>query len=570
MAWIEHSARVPHALMGWRLTVALAALATVPAAAEEWFRDVAAEAGVDFQHQDGRSGLKHYVETTASGGGWLDYDGDGDLDLYLLNGAATPGSKLAAAPRNALYENRGAAGRPRFADVAGRAGVDDDGYGMGLCAGDVDADGRLDLMVTNYGPDRLYRGLGDGRFEEIAAAAGVAGEGWSIGCAFGDLDGDGDLDLYVSHYLDFAYQRQRPRCHDPATGRRIYCRPIEFDGVADSLFINQGVTRGVRFREEGRARGIDQGATDRGMGVTLSDLDLDGDLDLYVANDGALNRLYVNDGKGFFEDLSLASGAGLNASGMPEAGMGVAAGDVDGDGRPDLVVSHFSMETNTLYRGFDDLQFDDVTARAGLGPPSYKNVGWGVALFDADNDGDLDLAVANGHMQEGVEQLEPGLRYAQPNQLLENLGGDGGVRFRDAGARAGEAFTKAKVSRGLAVGDWNDDGRLDLLITNNNGGVDLLENRSGGGGWLGVVLRGPAINPFAIGARVELVAGGKRQQREVASGGGFQSQGDLRLHFGLGDHRGPVSVEVYWPGGGRQKETTTELDRYWTIRYQKP
>ncbi len=549
------------------LTAALAVV--VPVAAEEWFRDVATEAGVDFLHRDGRSGLKHYVETTASGGGWLDFDGDGDLDLYLLAGAATPGSKLASTPRNALYENRGAGGRPRFADVAERAGVDDRGYGMGLCAGDVDADGRLDFMVTNYGADRLYRNLGDGRFEEIATAAGIAGEHWSIGCAFGDLDGDGDLDLYVSHYLDFAFDRDRPRCHDPATGRRLYCRPIEFDGVADSLFVNQGATGGgVRFREEGRVRGIDQGATNRGMGVILSDLDLDGDLDIYVANDGALNRLYANAGKGFFEDLSLASGAGLNASGMPEAGMGVAAGDVDGDGRPDLYVSHFAMETNTLYRGSGNLQFDDVTARAGLGPPSYKQVGWGVALLDADNDGDLDLAVANGHMQEGVEQLEPGLRYAQPNQLLENLGGG---RFRDAGGKAGAAFDVAGVSRGLAVGDWNDDGRLDLLITNTNAGVDLLENRvDAGGGWLGLELRGPPANPFAIGARVELTAGGKRQQREVASGGGFQSQGDLRLHFGLGDHRGPVRVEVHWPGGDRQLETIGELDRYWRIRYRKP
>ncbi len=557
MAWSERSARLALAL----------ALAAAPAAAGEWFRDVAADTGVDFHHRDGRSGLKHYVETTASGGGWLDFDGDGDLDLYLVNGAATPGSKLATPPRNALYENRGAGARPRFADVARQAGVDDDGYGMGLCAGDVDADGRIDFMVTNYGADRLYRGTGSGRFEDIAAAAGVAGDAWSIGCAFGDVDGDGDLDLYVSHYVDFAYDRPRPRCHDPATGRRIYCRPIEFDGVPDSLFINQGIRDGsVRFREEGRARGIVQGATDRGMGVILSDLDRDGDLDLYVANDGALNRLYVNDGKGGFEDRSLASGAGLNASGMPEAGMGVAAGDVDGDGRPDLLISHFSMETNTLYRNFGDLQFDDVTAGTGLGPPSYKNVGWGLALLDADNDGDLDLAVANGHMQEGVEQLEPGLRYAQPNQLLESSGG----RFRDAGAKAGAAFQAPKVSRGLAAGDFNDDGRIDLLITNNNAGVDLLENRAAGGGWLGIVLRGPRANPFAIGARVELIAGDRRQQREVMSGGGFQSQGDLRLHFGLGDHRGPVRVEVYWPGGSRQREATAELDRYWTIRYRQP
>ncbi len=550
------------------LVVLALALAAAPAAGD-WFKSVAAEAGVDFRHQDGRSGRKHYVETTASGAGWLDVDGDGDLDLYLLNGAATPGSKLAATPKNALYENRGG----RFVDIAAAAGVDDDGYGMGLCAGDVDADGRLDFLVTNFGPDRLYRNLGAGedgvvRFEEIGDAAGVADPRWSAGCAFGDLDGDGDLDLYVSHYIDFAYGGG-PECGDPATGDPLYCNPDEFDGVTDSLFIRQGP--GVTFREEGQKRGLARGVAEKGLGVILSDLDVDGDLDVYLANDGALNRLYVNDGKGFFEDQALLSGAGLNALGVAEAGMGIAAGDVDGDGRIDLVLSHFAMETNTFYRNLGDLQFDDVTGPAGLGPISYKRVSWGIGLLDFDNDGDLDLAVANGHMQEGVEKLDPGLRYRQPNQLLENLGGAGGrVRFRDASADAGAAFATLEVSRGLAVGDWNDDGRLDLVINNTNAGVDLLENRrQTAHHWLGLALRGPAANPFAIGARVELAAGGKRQLGEVRSGGGFQSQFDLRLHFGLGEHRGPVAVDIRWPDGHRQRETTAELDRYWTIRYRK-
>ncbi len=550
----------------WRrlaLAAALVATAGVQPAAGEWFREVSADVGVDFHHRDGRNGHRYYVETTASGGGWLDFDGDGDLDLYLLNGAATPGSKLAESPRNALYENRGG----RFVEVAERAGVADDGFGMGLCAGDVDADGRLDFLVTNYGADRLYRNLGDGRFEEIGGPAGVADERWSIACAFGDLDGDGDLDLYVTHYLDFSYQRN-PRCQSPA-GQRLYCLPEEFDGVADSLYVNLGAAGGkVAFRQEAAARGIAQGTSERGMGVLLSDLDLDGDLDAYVANDNTLNRLYVNDGKGSFQDQGLASGAGLNALGTPEAGMGVAGGDVDGDGQPDLVVSHFALETNTLYRNLGGLQFDDVTGRAGLGPPSYKHVGWGIALLDFDNDGDLDLAVANGHMQEGVEQLDPGLRYAQANQLFENLGGG---RFRDVSSQAGGAFAVERVSRGLAVGDWNDDGRLDLLITNTNDGVDLLENRlETDRHWLGIELHGAASNRFAIGARVELSAGGKRQLREVRSGGGFEAQSDLRLHFGLGQHSGPVTVEIRWSDGRRQRETTTALDRYWTIRYRQP
>lgn len=543
------------------------------ATAEPLFHDIAAEVGIDFRHQDGRTGEKYYVETTASGGGWLDADGDGDLDLYLVNGAATPGSKLDPPPRNALYLQRNG----RFVEVGERAGVADTAYGMGLCAGDVDADGRLDFLVTNYGPDRLYRNLGPGpdgvaRFEEIGVAAGVAGQGWSVTCTFADLDGDHDLDLYVTHYVVFSYDKN-PICNDPGTGRRFYCQPEDFDGSSDSLYINQGPGPDgtVVFREEGKSRGLAQGTSEKGMGVVASDLDDDGDLDLYVANDGALNRLYVNNGRGHFEDVALGSGAGLNALGVAEAGMGVDAADLDGDGLPELIVSHFAMETNTLYRNLGDFQFEDHTRRVGLGPISYKNVGWGIAFLDYDLDGDLDLAVANGHMQEGVETLEPGLSYRQTNQLLENLGEAGRGRFRDVSAEAGPAFAVAEVSRALAVGDFDDDGRPDLLITNTNAAPQVLANRlRNANHWLGLALEGPPSNPFAFGARVVIEAGGRRQQREVRSGGSFASQHDLRLLFGLGAHDGAVKITIRWPDGHRQLETTERLDRYWKLAYRKP
>ncbi|MEM8963854.1 MAG: CRTAC1 family protein [Acidobacteriota bacterium] len=526
----------------------------------QWFHDVSKEVGIDFEHDDGRSGEKYYVETTASGGGFLDIDNDGDLDLYLVNGAPTPGSNEAVSrPKNVLYRNQDG----RFVEIAEQAGVADMAYGMGLCSGDVDADGKLDFLVTNHGPDRLYRNLGDGRFEEIAAQAGVAGNAWSLSCALGDVDGDGDLDLYVTHYLDFRYETN-PRCIDKTRNQRIYCQPEDFAGVSDALFINQGAGT---FREEGETRGLAQGLTEKGMGVVMSDLDLDGDLDIYVANDGALNRLYVNDGKGHFEDQALLSGAGLNALGHAEAGMGIAIGDVSGDLRPDLVISHFALETNTYYRNLGGLQFEDETSRIGIGPPSYKYVGWGIVLFDFDNDGDLDLALANGHMQEGVEEMEPGLRYRQPNQLLENRDG----RFVDVSEQAGPAFTEPQVSRGLAVGDWNNDGRLDLLVTNTNAPAQLLENRrETDRHWLGLELEGPPANPFSVGARVDLRAGSKRLQRVVTSGGSFMSQSDLRLHFGLGALSGLVEVEIHWPDGTKQKETITELDRYQRIAKRKP
>ncbi len=536
----------------------LSLAATLPAAAgEPWFIDVAGQLGLRFQHQDGRSGEKFYIETAASGGGFLDYDADGDLDIYLLNGAKTPGSPLAAEPRSALFENRDG----RFVDVTDAAGVANLRFGMGLCAGDFDGDGRLDFLVTNYGPDRLYRNLGGGRFADVAPQAGVDDPRWSASCAFGDLDGDGDLDLYVTHYVDFRFDHN-PFCGDRARNLRAYCRPEAFDGVTDSLYINRG---DGTFREEGQSRGLAAGKSEKGFGVVMSDLDGDGDLDLYVANDGTMNRLYVNDGKGRFSDHSLYSGAGYSANGLAQSGMGVDAGDADGDGLLDLLVTNYSTEPNTLYRNLGGLLFEDESARRGLVEPSFNDVGWGVRLADLDNDGDLDLAVANGHAVDNIEIFEAGLSYRQQNRLLLN---DGTGRFRDATGEAGPAFADKQVSRGLATGDLDDDGRLDLLITNTNGTPALLLNHLGQGHWLGLDLRGKARNRQAIGARVTLKAGGKTQVREVRSGASFLSQSDLRLHFGLGNHNGPVSLEIRWPDGHLQRETTSSLDRYWTIEYR--
>ncbi len=520
-----------------------------------WWVDVSAEVGLDFVQYDGRSGRRYYVETTASGCGFLDFDNDDDLDVYLLTGAQTPGSEPVEIPRNALFENRSG----RFVDITDEAHVGDEGFGMGMCVGDVDGDGWLDFLVANYGPDRLYRNLGDGRFEEIAAQAGVDHPGWSSNCAFGDVDGDGDLDLYVSHYLHAEFD-DNPFCGDGARNISAYCRPSVFAGVSDSLFINAG---DGSFQEEGAARGILQGDMEKGFGVVFTDLDDDADLDIFVANDSTPNRLYINDGHGYFEELGLLSGLGLNSDGRPTSGMGTDIGDIDGDGLFDVVLTNYAMESNGLYRNLGDLVFDDVSRTTGLAAASFSEVGWGARLADFDNDGDLDLAIANGHVIDNIELFEPDNTYPQQNRLLHN---DGKGIFVDVSANAGPPWQVEKVSRALTVGDWNSDGRLDVLVANANARFELLENRiENDHHWLGLKLVGQGDNRLAIGARVVATVGDRTMIREVRSGTGFQSQGDFRVHFGLAKSKGPVRLEIRWPDGSRQTESISEVDRYLVI-----
>ncbi|MEN8165069.1 MAG: CRTAC1 family protein, partial [Acidobacteriota bacterium] len=522
-----------------------------------WWTDVSGEVGLDFMQYDGRSGRRYYVETTGSGCGFLDFDDDGDLDVYLLTGAPTPGSPpQVETPRNALFENR----EGRFVEVTDEAGVGDDGFGMGMCVGDVDGDGLMDFLVANYGPDRLYRNLGGGRFEEIGQQAGVDDSRWSSNCAFGDIDGDGDLDLFVSHYLEAGFDNN-PFCGDRARNISAYCRPSVFPGVSDSLFINSG---DGTFTGEGERRGLLQGELEKGFGVVLTDLDDDGDLDIFVANDSTPNRLYINDGKGYFDETGLFSGLGLNGEGMPTSGMGADIGDVDGDGLQDVVLTNYAMESNGLYRNLGEGVFEDVCSSTGIAAASRPEVGWGARLADFDNDGDLDLAIANGHVVDNITLFEPDNSYGQRNRLLLN---DGRGVFSDVSNDSGEPWNETRVSRALTTGDWNNDGRLDLLIANTNDRFQLLENRlDHDHHWLGLKLVGRGGNVAAIGTRVIATAGGRTMMREVRSGTGFQSQGDLRLHFGLGDFQGPVTLEILWPDGSRQVESVEVVDRYLEVQ----
>jgi len=488
----------------------------------------------------------HILESGGSGLALLDYDGDGRLDLYLVTAPELTADRARVPHRNALFRNRGGW---RFDDVSAAAGVDAAAWGSGVCAGDVDGDGRLDLYVTNWGPNLLYRNRGDGSFEETAARAGVQAPGWSTGCTFFDADADGDLDLYVAGYVATTEEelRKAERTLTWRGGPRVMVGPAGLPGEADLFFENRG---DGTFAEATDRHGLTDTAPAYGFGVVATDYDDDGWVDLHVANDSNPDFLYRNRGDGTFESTGLLAGAALDADGRAQAGMGVDSGDYDGDGRLDLVVTNFAHDTDTLRRNVDGAQFEDATRAAGLAAPTFERMGWGVAFLDVDLDGDLDLFTANGHIYPNVEEF-PELRESlgQANQLFVNEG-DG--TFRDVSEGAGEGMRVRKASRGLAVGDLDGDGDLDLVVGNMDDAPTLLENRPAAGRhWVGFRLEQRAGNRFGIGARVTLRAGGRSQVREVRSGGGYLSQGDLLAHFGLGPSPGTVDVEVRLPGGRR-------------------
>jgi len=519
------------------------ALADSPNCAGWGLADVAREAGIDFVHERGGTGRKHLPETMGSGVAWIDADQDGRLDLYVVQSGPFPpdGSEAAA---NRLFLNRG---RGEFERADSAFGAADRGYGQGVVAADYDGDGRIDLYVCNFGPDRLYRNLGDGRFEDATAAAGLGLDGWSSSAAFADADGDGYLDLYVTRYLEYEVSNDL-FCGDPQTGVRRYCDPSLFAGAGDRFYRNLG---DGRFEDATLAAGLG-GANGKGLGVLFTDLDGDGAPDLYVANDLTQNHLFRNDGNGRFESRSIFSGAAFNVDGKAEAGMGLALGDVDRDGDPDLAVSNFDVETNTLYANAGAMFFDDISAGSGFGPPSFNLLGFGATLADLNRDGRLDYYVTNGHIFEQPTRADLGWR--QRDLML--LGDDGG-RFREA--RCGAAFDGLQVGRGLAAADYDDDGDIDLAIVNNGGPLQLLRNEGSDGAWAGFVLDGEAPNTGAVGARVTLHFGDGDAVSWVTAGDSYQSSSDPRVLFGWRRGRTPRSVSVVWRGGGSVEWGATEM-----------
>ena len=548
-------ARFPR-LLPWLLSLLpfghSAALLASELAAPPIFVDVGQEAGLSFQHVNGTSAEKYLVETMGSGGGFLDFDNDGWLDVYLVNSGPTPTSRSTLAAPNRLFRN---GGDGTFTDVTEKAGVGDSSYGMGSAFADYDNDGFVDIYVTNLGPNILYRNNGDGTFSDVTNKVGVGDPLWSSSAAFGDYDGDGNLDLYVANYLRFSFASHRT-CY--ASDLLIYCYPHSYDGAPNTLYRNLG--NGSFETVTGPAGVKEDPQYSKTLGVLWFDMDSDRDLDLYVVNDTTANYLYENKGKGKFEDVALLSGAAFNGMGMAQSGMGVDAADLTGNGRFAMFVTNFSMQTNDLYWNQGDGTFSDHTLQAELATPSFMPLGFGANFFDYDNDGWTDLFVANGHVFDNIATINPSLEHRQPNQLFHN---EGKGRFSSASSQAGPYFSVKNVSRGSAVGDFNNDGRVDLLVMNNNDKVDLLQNRvKTPNHWLKLKLKGTHCNRDGVGTKVVLTAGSYSLTQEVRAGSSYLSQSDPRLHFGLGDRDRIDSIRVSWPCGKDQAvEPPSRLDQ---------
>ncbi len=518
-------------------------------------------AGISFLHDRGDRGEKHYPETMGSGVAWLDYDGDGWSDLYLVQSGTFPPAGDASAT-NRLFRNRGDG---TFEDVTTVSGAGNRGFGQGVAAADVDGDGWTDLYLTNFGPDVLLRNRGDGTFEDVTASSGLGLGGWSSSAAFNDADLDGDLDLYVTRYLVYDGE-DLIFCGDEQTGTRHYCDPALFRGETDHFYRNRG---DGTFDDATTEAGL-EGADGKGLGVLFTDLDGDRFPDLYVANDLTLNLFFQNRGDGTFDEVSLLSGTALNREGKPEAGMGVATGDVDGDGAPDLAVTNFDVETNTLYRNLGAGLFEDVAAPSGFGPPSFNYLAFGIVFTDLDLDGDLDAYVANGHVRE--KPRRDNVTYEEPDLVLHN---DGAGRFTSL--TCDWLAEEPGVGRGLAVGDFDHDGDPDLALQHSGGPFELLRNQHpGGGSWLGLRLLAENRRADAVGAHARLVGSVPgndselHQHRWVLAGDSYQSTSDPRPVFGLRRNTTATLLEVTWPGGRSLRLRNPPADRYLTLPAPAP
>jgi enediyne biosynthesis protein E4 len=558
------------------------------AAANVRFADVTAESGLaGFRHVSGSAEKNYIIEVTGSGVALWDFDGDGLLDIYLVNGS-TLEPRPGGPPRAALFRNNGDG---TFRDVTAAAGVANERWGQGVCVGDVDNDGAPDLYVTNFGPNRLFRNLGDGRFVDEAVRSGVAVDSWSTGCAFGDYDGDGWLDLYVAGYVAFDVQnpppspaRHQASKADPSAQAAVgmgaaysagapyctyralpvMCGPRGLRGAPDHLFHNNG---DGTFTDTTRQAGVTDSKGLYGFGVAWVDLDDDGRLDLLVANDSGPNYVYRNVGSGKFENISYPFGAALDGNGREQAHMGIAIGDYDNDGRDDIHITNFADDFNVLYHNHDGTSVTDVSYSSGIAQVSIPFLGWGTDFLDYDNDGWLDLLVVNGHVYPAVDAMPWNTSYAQRALLFRNLEGK---RFEEIGAAAGDGLTTPRVSRGSAVGDLDNDGGVDIVINNIDGAPTVAHNVGGAlaGHWLTIRLIGDPDRKCprdAIGSVVFVTAGGVRRRGEVASGRGQISQSDLRVHVGLGRQTTVSKLDVRWAGGNTASYVIDRIDSLITI-----
>ena len=559
-----------HALI--RRAVALTVLAAAvvpmverPAGVEPLFVESSAAAGLAFTHVNGATGQYYVAEQMGAGVALFDFDGDGDLDVFLVQGGPLGApSAEAKRPTSRLFRNDVAVaangGRAlRFTDVTERAGIGWQEYGMGAAVGDYDNDGDVDLFLTSFGPEALFRNNGNGTFTDVTAQAGVTDPLWSTSAAFVDYDRDGDLDLFVANYLDFTIADNKI-CAD-TVGARDYCSPRSYRPVPDRLYRNEG---GGRFTNVTESSGVIK-ADGAGLGVAVGDYNGDGWPDLYVANDATPNQLWINRQNGTFSDEGVLSGAALNSAGNPEGSMGIASGDVDADGDEDLFVTNIIGETFVLYQNDGEGNFEDARARWGLAQPTAAFTGFGTDWIDYDNDGWLDLFVTNGAVNVMTALRGQPNPFRMKNQLLRNTGTG---RFVETSGSAGPAFERAEVGRGAAFGDLDNDGDTDIVVTSNGGPVQLLINQAAAGShWLQVRLEQGPGNRQAVGARVAVERRGRPTLfRRVRTDGSYLSASDLRAHFGLGSSTALDALVVQWPDGRRERWSGGPVDRLVTLR----
>ena len=546
--------------------------------ATAWFVDRTGEAGLEFTHFNGMSGEFYFPENMAPGVGLFDYDGDGDLDAFVVQGQIlAPGGTLADAilppqgplpPRSRLFRNDLTVDADgdrtlRFVDVTESSGIDTAGrYGMGVATGDFSNNGCVDVYVTHYGPNQLFRNNCDGTFVEVSEGAGVADPAWGVSAAFFDYDRDGWLDLYVGNYLRYTLDNHRACARLARSGVRDYCPPQLFDAVPDKLYRNLG---NGTFDDVTERAGL-TGAYGRALGVVSFDANLDGWPDVYVANDGEENQLWINQGDGSFRDRGLVSGSSLSSDGMAEASMGVDAGDFDNDGDEDLFVTHLPGEGHNLYANDGAGAFSDLSAQTGIGPTSLPYSGFGAGWTDIDSDGWLDLLTVNGSIIAIEAQAREGDPFPrrQRKQLLRNLATG---RFEDVTDQAGPALQSLDNGRGAAFGDIDNDGDIDVLVGNTAGRLQLLLNEAGGSNhWLGLRLVGSDAPRDMLGAIVEVVVTGEESRwRSARTASSYASANDPRVHVGLGQAADPPRVRVQWPSGGREEWVEVPIDRWATL-----
>ena len=521
--------------------------------------DVTNQTGIDFVHTDGSSGRRYIVESVASGLALFDYDRDGDIDIYFLNGSALPGTEPNVHPTNRLYRNEG---RWRFTDVTAVSGVGDTGYGLGVCTGDFDNDGHTDLFINNFGANRLYRNQGDGTFDDVTAKAGVGGGNHvGSGACFLDIENDGDLDLFIGRYVDFTFETHKT---STMNGYPSYVGPLNYPPISNLLYRNNG---DGTFTDISEASGIAQHKAS-GMGAICADYDNDGDTDIFVGNDLAANFLFENDGKGYFQEVALLRGLAYDSLGTVHGTMAVECFDWNHDGLLDFYTTSYQRQLTTLYQNSSSGYFDDVTRKSGAGESTYPQVTWGAGVIDLDNDADRDLFIACGHLIDNVEKFDDTTSYKALNLVLEN---NGQGQYLDRSQQSGNGMLAKASSRGAAFDDLDNDGDLDVVILNAREAPTLLRNDSPHKHhWIQIQLQGTESNRSGIGARVQVVNKSRTLTEEVRSGRSYQSDFGRRLHFGLGSNPDISQVTVRWPHGAVDVVKNPKSNQVLTIVEGKP